>query len=144
MILAQYPEFRNNLLPTTYITTIAKDLEYTSKFYNILLDIKPINSNGIDLIEQVIRFLKYYDKINNKNNNNNNNNNNTVSRIILGCNKDYKNIDLLYNLIKKNISSNEGITLDIPLFDMDNKTVKFMAIKFFPNDIMQYFMKSDI
>ena len=135
-------EFRNNFLPTTYITTIAKDLEYTSNFYSALLEIKPINSDGIDFVEQVVRFLKYYDKIKDKGFENNNNNN--VSRIILGCNKDYKNIDLLYNLIKKNISSNEGITLDIPLFDMDNKTVKFMAIKFFPNDIMQYFMKSDI
>ena len=139
MILAQYPEFKNNLLPTTYITTIGKDLEYTSKFYTAIQEIKPIHCDGIDLIEQVIRFLKYYDKINN-----NMNNYNTVSRIILGCNKDYKNINLLYNLIKKNIASNEGINLDIPLFDMDDKTVKFMAIKFFPNDIMQYFMKSDI
>ena len=151
MILAQYPEFRNNLLPTTYITTIAKDLEYSSKFYNALLEIKPIHSNGIDLIEQVIRFLKYYDKIKS---NSNNNNNNSVSRIILGCNKDYKNRELLIKLTKKNIIniisipnnniSENDISLDMPVFNMDNKTVKFMAIKFFPNDIMQYFMKIDI
>jgi len=151
MILAQYPEFRNNLLPTTYITTIAKDLEYSSKFYNALLEIKPIHSNGIDLIEQVIRFLKYYDKIRS---NSNNNNNNSVSRIILGCNKDYKNRELLIKLTKKNIIniisipnnniSENDISLDMPVFNMDNKTVKFMAIKFFPNDIMQYFMKIDI
>jgi hypothetical protein len=151
MILAQYPEFRNNLLPTTYITTIAKDLEYSSKFYNALLEIKPIHSNGIDLIEQVIRFLKYYDKIRS---NSNNNNNNSLSRIILGCNKDYKNRELLIKLTKKNIIniisitnnniSENDISLDMPVFNMDNKTVKFMAIKFFPNDIMQYFMKIDI
>ena len=168
MILAQYPEFRNNLLPTTYITTIAKDLEYSSKFYNSLLEIKPIHSNGIDLIEQVIRFLKYYDKIRSNSNSNSNStsNSNSVSRIILGCNKDYKNRELLINLTKKNIIniisipnipniiniisipnnniSENDISLDMPVFNMDNKTVKFMAIKFFPNDIMQYFMKIDI
>jgi len=162
MILSQYPEFRNNLLPTTYITTIAKDLEYTSKFYNALQEIKPIHCDGIDFIEQVGRFLKYYDKIRNSNNSNSNSNN--VSRIILGCNKDYKNRELLIKLTKKNIVnivninmlsvSNNNISetnisetntsLDMPVFDMDDKTVKFMAVKFFPNDIMQYFMKNDI
>jgi hypothetical protein len=137
MILGQYPEFKNNLLPTTYITTIAKDLEYTSKFYNALLEIKPIHSNGIEFIEQVIRFLKYYDKI--KRNSNNNNNNNSLSRIILGCNKDYKNRELLINLNKKKIISENNIILEMPVFDMDDKTVKYMAINFFPNDIMNYF-----
>jgi hypothetical protein len=153
MILKQYPEFRNNFLPTTYITTIAKDLEYTSNFYSALLEIKPINSDGIDFVEQVVRFLKYYDKIKDINNNSNNNSNNTnVSRIILGCNKDYKNIELLFNLSKKKVisinnmnileSSDNLISLDMPLIDMDNKTVKFMSVEFFPNDIMFYFMQN--
>ena len=134
MILAQYPEFKNNLLPTTYITTIAKDLEYTSKFYNALLEIKPIHSEGIDLIEQIVRFLKYYDKIKE----------NDMSRIILGCNKNYKNRELLINLHNKNIISENNNTLNMPVFDMDDQTVKYMAIKFFPNDIMQYFMKNEL
>ena len=29
----------------------------------------------------------------------------------------------------------------MPVFDMDNKTIKYMAVQFFPNDIMQYFMQ---
>lgn len=149
MILKQYPEFRNNFLPTTYITTIAKDLDYTSKFYNAILEIKPIHSEGIELIEQIVRFLKYYDKIKNKNNmnmninnefnNKSNNESNNESRIILGCNKDYKNRELLINLNKKKIISENNIILEMPVFDMDDKTVKYMAIKFFPNDIMNYF-----
>ena len=157
MILKQYPEFRSNFLPTTYITTIAKDLEYTSNFYSALLDIKPINSDGIDFIEQVVRFLKYYDKIKDNNSNNSNNSNN-ASRIILGCNKNYKNIELLFNLSKKKTisinnmnnmnnmnsleTSNNLISLDMPLIEMDNKTVKFMSVEFFPNDIMFYFMQN--
>jgi hypothetical protein len=133
MILKQYPEFKTNLLPTTYVTTIAKDLEYTSNFYNALLEIKPIHSEGIDLLEQIIRFLKYYDKIKDKG---------FENRILLGFNKDYKNRELLINLYKKNIITiSKNSILDMPVFDMDNKTIKYMAVQFFPNDIMQYFMQ---
>jgi hypothetical protein len=153
MILKQYPEFSNNFLPTTYITTIAKDLEYTSNFYTALLEIKPIISDGIEFIEQVDRFLKYYDKIKENKNSNNSNNINNVSRIILGFNKDYKNKELLIDLSKKNIisinsmnsmnsmDSENHINLDMPLLDMDKSNVKYMAVKFFPNDIMKYFMQ---
>ena len=139
MILAQYPEFKYNLLPTTYILTIAKDLEYTSKFYNILQELHPIYTDGIEFIEQIIRFLKYYDKIKK------NTQHNTSIRIILACSKDYKHRELLSKLIKKNIISIEdkilGITIDMPVIDMDNKTIKFMAVEFFPNDIMKYFLQ---
>ena len=145
MFLKQYPEFKNNLLPTTYITTIAKDLEYTTKFYNALLEIKPIHSEGIDLIEQIVRFLKYYDNIKpNSMHQNSNSNSNNMSRILLGFNKDYKNRELLINLTKKNIiyiSSENNISLDMPVFEMDNKIIKYMTVQFFPNDIMQYFMQ---
>ena len=150
MILKQYPEFSSNFLPTTYITTIAKDLDLTSHFYNALLELKPINSDGIDFIEQITRFLKYYDKIKNENGNANANANANTKRILLGINKDYKNKELLINLTKKNIisinsmSSENNIclaSLDMPLLDMDKTNVKYMAVKFFPNDIMKYFMQ---
>jgi len=153
MILKQYPEFSSNFLPTTYITTIAKDLEFTSNFYNALLELKPIHNEGIDFIEQITRFLKYYDKIKNGNGNGNGDGNGTTKRILLGINKDYKNKELLVNLSKKNIISinslssenNIGIgslgSLDMPLLDMDKTNVKYMAVQFFPNDIMKYFMQ---
>ena len=149
MILKQYPEFSSNFLPTTYITTIAKDLEFTSNFYNALLELKPIHNEGIDFIEQITRFLKYYDKIKNGNRNGNG----TTKRILLGINKDYKNRELLINLSKKNIISINSLSsenntslgsidmLDMPLLDMDKTNVKYMAVKFFPNDIMKYFMQ---
>jgi hypothetical protein len=138
MILTQYPEFKNNLLPTTYITTIAKDLDYTSKFYNALLEIKPIHSKDIELIEQIGRFLKYYfkcvkgDKCNTE-----------VKciepRVIFGCNKDYKNRELLINLLKKNIIFESNISLDIPLLEIDKKNLKFMAVGLVPSNIMPLF-----
>ena len=141
MILAQYPEFRKNLLPTTYITTISKDLEYTSKFYNTLKEISPIHSEGIDFVEQVVRFLKHYDKIKTRNGS-------SIGKIIIAFNKDYKNKELLLKLINKNIiNKNQELDIDVdihmPVIDMDNKTIRFMAVEFFPNDIMYYFMKNE-
>jgi len=134
MILGKYPEFHNNLFPTTYITSIEKDLELTSQFYNTLQNIKPLYCDGIDLIEQVLRYLKHSGYTNNNINNNNNN----IPRIILGCNKDYKNNDLLLKLIDKNIVS----IVDLPLKKINNEEVKQICAAFFSNDIMKYFLSN--
>jgi len=130
MILSKYPEFNTNLFPTTYITSIEKDLEMTSHFYNILQELKPIYYDGIDLIEQIIRYIKYsgYIKINNLNN--------TVPRILLGCHKNYKNYDLLLKLINKNIVS----VIELPLKNMNNEDINYVCSSFFPNEIMNYFL----
>ena len=127
MILGKYPEFSNNLFPTTYITSIEKDLEMTSLFYNALQTIKPIYYDGIDLIEQVLRYIKYSGYIKQSN---------TIPRIILGCTKDYKNEKLLTKLIDINIVS----IIDFPLKNSDNSIVKTMSVNLFPNDIMKYFL----
>ena len=132
MILGKYPEFSNNLFPTTYITSIEKDLEMTSLFYNTLQNIKPIYYDGIDFIEQVLRYIKYSGYIKQSNNTNNT----IIPRIILGCNKDYKNEKLLTNLIDINIVT----IIDFPLKNSDNDIVKKSCIHLFPNDIMKYFL----
>ena len=126
LILKKYSEFTNNLLPTTYITTISKDLDITSTFYNILYEIKPIYYDGIDFIEQILRYIKHSGYINNNNN----------VRIILGCNKDYKNYDLLIKLINKNIVS----VIELPLKNKNNEDVHYLSTNFFSNDIMKYFL----
>jgi len=143
MIVSKYPEFKNNFLPTTYITSIAKDLEMTSHFFNTIKEIKPLYCDGIDFIEQVLRYIKYSGYIKNKNENNknknvNNNVNNNVSRILLGCNKDYKNYDLVLKLNTKN--TNNIVFLDIPLKEIDNIILKQRCNSFFSNDIMMYFL----
>jgi len=137
MILKQYPEFSFNLLPTIYVTTISKDLEYTSQFYDKLNEIKPLYCDGIEFIEQIVRFLKHYKY-------NNGETNKHMFRILLACNKDYKNRELLLQLINKGIFKDIDINITMPLIDMDNKTTKFMAVEFFPNDIMKYFMQIQI
>lgn len=126
MILGRYPEFRTNFYPTTYITSIEKDLEMTSLFYNSLQTIKPIYYDGIDFIEQVLRYIKYSGYIKE----------NSIPRIILGCNKDYKNEKLLKTLIDINIVS----IIDFPLKNSDNSSVTNSCITLFPNDIMKFFL----
>jgi hypothetical protein len=139
MIVSKYPEFRNNFLPTIYITSITKDLEMTSHFFNIIKEIKPLYCDGIDFIEQVLRYIKYSGYIKNRNENNKNNNiNNNVSRIILGCNKDYKNYDLVLKLNNKN--TNNIVFIDMPLKEIDNIILKQRCNSFFSNDIMMYFL----
>ena len=143
MIVSKYPEFKNNFLPTTYITSIAKDLDMTSHFFNTIKEIKPLYCDGIDFIEQVLRYIKYSGYINNRNENNknknvNNNVNNNVSRIILGCNKDYKNYDLVLKLNTKN--TNNIVFIDMPLKEIDNIILKQRCNSFFSNDIMMYFL----
>jgi len=139
MIVSKYPEFRNNFLPTIYITSITKDLEMTSHFFNIIKEIKPLYCDGIDFIEQVLRYIKYSGYIKNRNENNKNNNiNNNVSRIILGCNKDYKNYDLVLKLNNKN--TNNIVFIDMPLKEIDNTILKQRCNSFFSNDIMMYFL----
>ena len=135
MILGKYPEFSNNLFPTTYITSIHKDLEMTSNFYNILQKIKPIYCDGIDFIEQVLRYIKYSGYIKNTNTDSIKH----IPRIILGCNKDYKNNDLLITLINNNIIS----VIDFPLKDKDNKIINTICSSSFSNDIIKYFLSKD-
>jgi hypothetical protein len=132
MILSKYPEFNNNLFPTIYITSIEKDLEMTSHFYNILQELKPIYYDGIDLIEQIIRYIKYSGYIKK------NTVNNTIPRILLGCHKNYKNYDLLLKLINKNIVS----VIELPLKNMNNEDITYVCSSFFPNEIMNYFLSN--
>ena len=134
MIVSKYPEFKNNFLPTTYITSIAKDLEMTSYFFNTIKEIKPLYCDGIDFIEQVLRYIKYSGYIKN----NNENKNNEFTRIILGCNKDYKNYDLVLKLNTKN--TNNIVFIDMPLKEIDNIILKQRCNSFFSNDIMMYFL----
>jgi hypothetical protein len=98
----------------------------TSHFYNVLQEIKPIYYDGIDFIEQILRYIKYsgYTK-----------NNTITARIILGCNKEYKNYDLLVKLINKNIVT----TIDLPLKTKNKEEMHYLCTSFLSNNIMNYF-----
>jgi hypothetical protein len=135
MILKQLPEFKSNFMPTIYIETIEKDLEFTSQFYNNVKQISPIHCQGIELIEQIYRFIKHYDMF--KHNNHNYNH----SRIMIGISRDYKNYDLLSRLKNNNIIINYNI--DYPLITKTNSDIKYMATEFLPNDVNMYFLQNE-
>ena len=139
IILKQYPEFQKNFLPTQYITTITKDLQHTSNFFSILKNISPLYYNGIEFLEQVSRFLKYYKPVANTKKSKD-----VQSRILLGYTKDNKNMELVNKILIEIQNSNtksilENVNIEIPLKDINNDDVKYLAVNFFPNDIMKYF-----
>lgn len=139
IINKQYPEFKQNLLPTLYITTINKDLEHTSKFFDILKNISPLYYNGIEFLEQITRFIKYYNPITNqlgKDKGKDKDKNHFHSRILIGYTKDSKNAELVNKILSRNIL--ENIKFELPLINNTNSDVKYLATNF-PNNIMKYF-----
>lgn len=129
IINKQYPEFKQNLLPTQYITTINKDLEHSSKFFEVLKNISPLYYNGIEFLEQVLRFIKHHKAIKSINS--------PHSRILLGYNKDSKNTELVNKILARNILDN--IKIELPLTDMTNNDIKYLSTNVLPNNIMKYF-----
>lgn len=118
IILNKYNQFQHNLLPTVYITTIAKDMDFTSSFFIALKEHQPMYYDGIEFLEQVIRFLNNYPSSRDK-------------RIILGYNKDSKNMILIRNMLKKikqGVIDNKeikNIKIDIPLEDVSSSELKY-------------------
>jgi hypothetical protein len=129
IINKQYPEFKQNLLPTQYITTINKDLEHSSKFFEVLKTISPLYYNGIEFLEQVLRFIKHHKAIKSINS--------PHSRILLGYTKDSKNTELVNKILAKNIL--EYIKIEVPLTDMTNNDIKYLSANVLPNNILKYF-----
>jgi hypothetical protein len=120
IILNKYNQFQHNLLPTVYITTIAKDMDFTSSFFIALKEHQPIYYDGIEFLEQVIRFLQHYPSSRGK-------------RIILGYNKESKNMVLIREMLKKikqGVIDNKeikNIKIDIPLEDVSSSEIKYKA-----------------
>lgn len=132
MIMKQYPEFVNNFLPTQYITTINKDLQHTSDFFTILQDLQPQYYNGIEFLEQVLRFCKYFLK----------QYANGYPRILIGYSSDSKNIKLVKKILSKmhnnnNKSNKSNNILELPLQDTTNKDISYLATNFISNDILK-------
>jgi len=120
IILNKYNQFQHNLLPTVYITTIAKDMDFTSSFFIALKEHQPMYYDGIEFLEQVIRFLQHYPSSRGK-------------RIILGYNKESKNMVLIREMLKKikqGVIDNKeikNIKIDIPLEDVSSSEIKYKA-----------------
>jgi len=103
---------------TLYITTITKDMDFTSSFFIALKEHQPVYYDGIEFLEQVIRFLQHYPSSRGK-------------RIILGYNKESKNMVLIREMLKKikqgviNNREIKNIKIDIPLEDVSRSEIKY-------------------
>jgi len=93
-------------------------MDFTSSFFIALKEHQPMYYDGIEFLEQVIRFLNNYPSSRDK-------------RIILGYNKDSKNMILIKNMlqkIKQGVIDNKeikNIKIDIPLEDVSSSELKY-------------------
>jgi hypothetical protein len=125
-ICNQYAEFKMNILPTRFITTIAKDLSYSQEFYDIINSIMQKSElttcqiNGIEFYEQASRYIKHSQlSINSK-----------LSRVILGYSKESH----LMEIIKKiNANTNPAFNrIEMPLKYIDNESIRYLAVEISP------------
>jgi len=125
MIIKQYPEFRANFLPTFYITTIQKDLELSNGFFMILKELNPMGFEGIEILEQITRFWKYYTpKI-------------EGSRVVIGYIKSGLNSGLAGRMISEMRMKHilDKIEFEIPLENVDSNELKYKAA-----DVINFWM----
>lgn len=111
MILEKYPEFTANFLPTMIVTNIEKDLDHTTDFNSAVNSINIIHKSGVEIIEQITRFVKNYEK--NK-------------KYFLALNQSSTQYDLTSNIIKVNPLLFTNI--DLPLFNLSNDDIKQTAL----------------
>ena len=142
LIIKEYPEFQRNLLSTLYITTITKDLENTTQFFNTINTISPVHYNGIEFIEQITRFLKHYKPIHQLDKNDTYISHNTC-RILIGYSKQHKNINLIQKILKNNSKYNSNtLHIEIPLSTINENDIKYLVYELCPNNITNFFKKT--
>ena len=150
LIQNQYPEFKHNLLPTLFITSIAKDMIHTTEYINTINKLKPQHNNGIEFIEQITRFIKHNkliekDKKNEQYEINNYNKNDnqiyTRDRILLGYNSDHKYINLIQTLITQ--YNTHSLNIEIPLKTKNKTDIHYLTTNIISYNIMLYFKSND-
>jgi hypothetical protein len=135
VIINQYPEFRTNLLPTRYITIIEKDLAHSQRFYDALrqLGLQPLEYTGIELFEQASRYIENT-KINQPD-----------ITILMGYSQDSHLTHIIYkikNIIDKtekhNTKSNSRNKIDLPLANITNNTIKYLASEKINKEVIRF------
>ena len=154
LIQNQYPEFKHNLLPTLFITSIAKDMIHTTEYINTINKLKPQHNNGIEFIEQITRFIKHNkinktdkkdkkDKTDKKDKKDNHDK--TIyarDRILLGYNSEHKYIKLIQTLITQyNTENNLQLNIEIPLQTKNTTDIHYLTTNIISHNIMTYFKK---
>jgi len=145
VITNQYPEFRANLLPTRYITVIEKDLAHSQRFYDALrvLRLQPLEYAGIELYEQASRYVAHMpnniEQIEALSSGQSSN-----QKIIMGYSQDshltsiIKKIEKEKDKDKETKYINSRYKIDLPLADISNSTIKYLASEKINKEVMRF------
>jgi hypothetical protein len=145
VITNQYPEFRANLLPTRYITTIEKDLAHSQRFYDALreLDLPPLEYAGIELYEQASRYIAHMSSSAKQTEITPN------QKTVMGYSQDSHLTSIIYKIkekIEKDLhtntntyaNSNSRHKIDLPLSGISNKIIKYLASEKINKEVMRF------
>jgi len=145
VITNQYPEFRANLLPTRYITVIEKDLAHSQRFYDALrvLRLQPLEYAGIELYEQASRYVAHMpsniEQIEALSSGQSSN-----QKIVMGYSQDshltsiIKKIEKEKDKDKETKYINSRYKIDLPLADISNSTIKYLASEKINKEVMRF------
>ena len=139
VITNQYPEFRANLLPTRYITTIEKDLAHSQRFYDALrkLALQPLEYAGIELYEQASRYIAHMSSSTKQTEITPN------QKTVIGYSHDSHLTPIIYKITEKiekdlNTNSNSRHKIDLPLAAISNKIIKYLASEKINKEVMRF------
>jgi hypothetical protein len=145
VITNQYPEFRANLLPTRYITTIEKDLAHSQRFYDALreLDLPHLEYAGIELYEQASRYIAHMSSSAKQTEITPN------QKTVMGYSQDSHLTSIIYKIKEKiekdlhtntntNANSNSRHKIDLPLSGISNKIIKYLASEKINKEVMRF------
>lgn len=147
VITNQYPEFRYNLLPTRYITTIEKDLTHSQQIYDVLreLNLPPLEYVGIEFFEQSSRYLKHIPSNPSKPSNPSNLRNTPeyIEKVVFGYSKDSYLTPIIQNIMKKIQIKNQmqnatRNNIDLPLAGITNNTIKYLASQKINKEVIRF------
>jgi hypothetical protein len=148
VIMNQYSEFRANLLPTRYITTIEKDLAHSQVFYNELrkLDLSPLQYAGIEFFEQAARYVAHLSQsISSQSSKNTNNSLDTNSKIVFGYSQDSHLTSIILHIIQilqltqyTNRNQSKQYQLELPLSRISNNTIKYLATEKINKEVIRF------
>jgi len=127
VIMNQYSEFRANLLPTRYITTIEKDLAHSQKFYDALrtLDLPQLEYTGVELFEQAARYVAHLEELKELGD----------TKVVIGWSQD-SHLSRIIKHINKNME-NIG-KIELPLANIPNATIKYLASVKINKEVMRF------
>jgi hypothetical protein len=154
VITNQYPEFRNNLLPTRYITVIEKDLAHSQRVYDAIreLNLPTIEYSGIEMFEQASRYVAHLHLASSINDDNDDNDDNesiiSKEKVVMGYSQDSHLTKIIKKIENKLQQSKSGLgssnissaiyKIDFPLANIPSNTIKYLASEKINKEVIRF------